>query len=108
MRRSAHTATLLANGKVLIAGGIDPSGENTTKAEIYDPGTGTFSLTGSMTAARAGHTATLLATGRVLIAGGSEGATSEVYDPTTRSFALTGEPLSATRGSVNFLWLASC
>jgi hypothetical protein len=75
IRRSSHTATLLSNGKVLIAGGIKPgskpySGTATALAEIYDPGTGTFSPTGSMTAARWGHTATLLATGRVLITGG--------------------------------------
>src|SRR5690349_13319074 len=59
--RSGHTATLLADGTVLIVGGAS--------AELYDPRTGTFKATGGMTTPRGGHTATLLADGKVLIAG---------------------------------------
>jgi hypothetical protein len=63
-------------------------------AEIYDPGTGTFTRTGWMTAARAAHTATLLPDGRILVAGGRSGAaalaTAEIYDPATESFGPAG------------------
>jgi hypothetical protein len=96
--RTFHTATLLTNGTVLIAGGpTDFSGPVAT-AELYDPAKGTFAATGSMTSPRMGHTATLLPDGRVLIAGGtliagqgfvpSSGA--EIYDPATGIFSATG------------------
>src|SRR5689334_2396933 len=66
MPRVGHTATSLANGKVLIAGGAPalPS------AEIYDPATGAFTATGDMRTGRGHHTATLLPDGKVLIVGG--------------------------------------
>jgi hypothetical protein len=94
--REQHTATLLADGKVLIVGGRSPvSGSNdlqpTATAEVYDPSTGLFSTTGSMTAARSLHTATLLPSGNVLIAGGGDdNSTAELYNPTTSSFQTTG------------------
>ena len=84
--RYGHTATLLPNGTVLIAGGDDPLGS----AEIYDPSTGRFKATGTMNTPRGGHTATLLADGRVLIAAGSATASAELYDPSTGTFTLTG------------------
>lgn len=92
--RSDHTATLLANGKVLIAGGV--GADNTAVAELYDPASGTFSPTGSLPEARRGHTATLLRNGKVLIAGGYPPNRSPhysdavLYDPTTGRFAATG------------------
>jgi hypothetical protein len=75
--RVFHTATLLHNGKVLIAGGI--SG---LTAELYDPASGTFAATGSMSVVRQFHRATLLPNGRVLITGGnSTSTTAELFDP---------------------------
>jgi hypothetical protein len=94
--REQHTATLLANGQVLIVGGESPvTGSSelqpTSTVEVYDPSTGLFSATGSMTAARSLHTATLLPNGLVLVAGGGlENSTAEVYDPATGSFSITG------------------
>jgi N-acetylneuraminic acid mutarotase len=77
--RYYHTATLLNNGMVLIAGG--EGGLST--AELYNPATGTFTATGSLNTGRAYHTATLLSNGMVLIAGGegSSGylASAELY-----------------------------
>src|SRR6185295_7495348 len=99
--RAGHTATLLNNGKVLIAGGWVAIGERTATAEIYDPDRGIFTPTGDMTAPRFNHTATLLPDGRVLIAGGSiigglgliPSNTAEIYDPSTGTFATTGNML---------------
>lgn len=95
--RTEQTATLLANGKVLIVGGMaSASADPLATAELYDPATGAFTATGQMAAGRAGHTATLLPDGRVLITGGLKDqtlaavATAEIYDPNTGSFIGTG------------------
>jgi hypothetical protein len=99
-RGVGHTATLLTNGKVLIAGGRGDGPGSTSNAELFDPNTGLFEVTGSMTTSRLFHTATLLADGRVLIVGGnayrasggidSLTATAELYDPSTGSFTPAG------------------
>jgi len=111
MPRFFHTSTLLADGRVLIAGGtmIETSAVSSSQiqlkslssAELYDPRTGTFTPTGSMTTPRDGHTATLLPDGKVLIAGGGIAndpslsdptlASAELYDPGTCTFSATGD-----------------
>ncbi len=102
--RDCHTATLLQNGMVLIAGGR--SGNNTlSSAELYNPATGNFTLTGSLLNARCDHSATLLQNGKVLIAGGyyvGNGlpvlASAELYDPATGIFSATGSLGTARYG----------
>src|SRR6476469_2963688 len=95
---TAHTATLLPNGQVLLAGGIN-NGQYLADAELYKPATGTWTTTGSLITERLGHTATLLADGRVLVAGGSDGnvklATAELYDPATGLWSATGNLVQA-------------
>ena len=112
--RELHTATLLPDGRVLITGGVtgaspsapgrscsprtgtvESSSSVLRTAELYDPATGTFSPTGSMSTIRDHHTATLLQDGRVLVVGGGgEGYASqtsaELYDPAKGSFTRTG------------------
>ena len=94
--RAAHTATLLPNGKILVAGGynFNPN-DPVNSAELYDPLTGTWTGTGNLNGARDGHTATLLANGKVLVAGGYSGSQSlnnsaELYDPATGTWSVTG------------------
>ena len=110
--RDAHTATLLQSGKVLMAGGDPCLFEGfyyqdcpLSSAEIYDPGAGTFTATGSMRVTRVFHTATLLSNGKVLVAGGSD-ASAELYDPTTATFAATGS-MSVGRSSHTATLLAN-
>jgi len=88
--RSGHTATLLPNGKVLIAGGMRRNQDFYRSAELFDPATGKFQPTGEMNLGRVGHSAVLLRSGKVLIAGGwvGHGTTdeAELYDPATGKF----------------------
>ena len=91
--RANHTATLLNNSMVLIAGGGAASGF-LASAELYNPAAETFTLTGSMNTGRQYHTATLLNNGTVLIAGGYNFsgalASAELYNPATGTFTFTG------------------
>lgn len=100
--RTHHIATLLANGEGLVAGGLSNGGSPigtscTSAAELYNPSTGQWTATGSMTVTRGNHTATLLPNGKVLVAGGlcSGGFTypdnsAELYDPSTGTWKATG------------------
>ncbi len=107
--RERHTATLLADGRVLVVGGngestpdgAEPSGIGQLSAELYDPSTGTWSDAASMAEPRTDHAAALLADGRVFVIGGeSSGGSAEVYDPSGDSWssaaALTEEDVGFT------------
>jgi len=86
--RSGYTATLVADGKVLVTGG------DTASAELYDPITGTWTTTGSMITVQESHTATLLLDGRVLVAGDGDTTIAELYDPASGSWTATGNMIS--------------
>jgi len=111
--RHAHTATRLYDGTVLLTGGVHiVSGAPATRtatAEIYSPITGVFTLTGSMSVARAQHDAALLWNGKVLVAGGGDAAdnplaSAELYDPAAGTFSSAGNMANArTRHTVTTL-----
>ena len=84
--RSYHTATLLPDGTVLVAGSLSSA----SSAELYDPGTGTWSATGSMNQGRHDFTATLLPDGTVLVTAYEGSGTAELYDPSTGTWSATG------------------
>jgi hypothetical protein len=97
--RATHTATTLASGQVLIAGGMADGGGSLSSVELFDPAANAIHALGDLSTPRQGHTATLLRDGRVLIAGGYNGqylATVEVFDPSTKRFSSAGA-LSAER-----------
>src|SRR5215469_11098994 len=103
--RTGHTATLLLNGKVLIAGG------GTSSAELFDPTMGSFTPTGDIVTSRRDHTATLLPDGRVLIVGGftfdttvdseSPTASAEIYGPASGTFTALGDVSRTTQQAVH-------
>ena len=101
VERAAHTATRLADGRVLVTGGIRAGEVTLSSAELYDTSEHTFVPAGFMASVRSGHTATLLRDGRVLLAGGFDDEdpvrSAELYDPATGRFAPTGS-LTAPRG----------
>jgi len=96
--RIDHTATLLSNGEVLVAGGNNNRDGYLSSAEVYHPSSGKWTLTGSMTVPRDGHDAVLLQNGEVLVAGGIDAstngcttlATAELYNPSTGTWTGTG------------------
>ncbi|CAF1232959.1 unnamed protein product [Rotaria sp. Silwood1] len=98
IRREEHTASVLANGKVLVAGGSFNDGYSfwgpLNSSELYDPATGDWTKTGNMNLARIGQTASVLINGKVLVAGGSvyDGYlnSSELYDSATGIWTKTG------------------
>jgi hypothetical protein len=96
--RSGHTATLLSDGRVLIAGGVDSQHAVVASAEIFDPQTNKFSAISSLHQARFMHTAALLLSGKVFIAGGASDragksllTSAEIYDPASHSFSVAGD-----------------
>lgn len=95
--RYFHTSTLLQDGTVLVTGGCDSTNcaTETASSEIYDPGTGTWSLTAPLADARYRHTATLLANGEVLVTGGHGSskvlASTELYDPGSGEWITVGD-----------------
>ncbi len=104
--RAKHSATLLPNGKVLIAGGMNAMvprirwGSCTSLAELYDLATDTFSSAGAMATVHCGHNAVLLPNGKVLIVGGKD---AELYDPATNSWSSAGTMNAAHAGSAILL-----
>jgi N-acetylneuraminic acid mutarotase len=102
--RWTHTATLLSNGKVLIAGGAGTDGITPlATAELYDPASGTWAVTGNLATPRYGHTATLLPNGQVLVVGGNNQnniyfTSAELYDPASGTWSAAGS-LNARRAS---------
>jgi len=92
IRDFSHTATLLRSGKVLVVGGFHRPSEFLSSAELYDPATGTWIVTRSLSTARVEHTATLPEDGTVLVAGtlfngGTASGSVEQYFPASRSWA---------------------
>ncbi len=100
--RSGHSATLLPDGKVLIAGGMRRNQDFYKSSELYDPTTSKFERAGDMTMARVGQAAVLLPSGKVLIAGGWTGPgctdSAELYDPATQRFTPTAK-MTTRRGN---------
>jgi hypothetical protein len=112
IQRADHSAELFLDPadnkpKVLIVGGFTdcPNNIKTATAEIYDPETGTFSYTGSMSMPRADMFSAVLPTGKILFAGGLDNdgkplTLAELYDPATKKFTLT-TPLTTPRACEN-------
>jgi hypothetical protein len=106
--RLFHTATLLTNGWVLVAGGEDTNGTPLASAELYNPVAGLWTTTGSMTTARTAHAATLLPGGKVLVAGGDNTQynpqnSAELYDPVMGTWAATGSLMTSRAGAAAML-----
>lgn len=101
--RVGHTATLLPNGKVLVAGGRSSEAIHRS-AELYDPATGRWTATGDMNTMRLEHQGTPLPNGKVLVVGGQTNLTvpnvafeAELYDPDTGTWSYTSPPAAVRR-----------
>src|SRR5207253_803669 len=96
--RADHAAVRLADGRVLVVGGLDTERNPLASAELFDPATGQWSSAGSLTSGRVRPLAALLNDGRVLVAGGGTGplpaetpvATAELFDPRTGQWSSAG------------------
>jgi N-acetylneuraminic acid mutarotase len=102
MARGGHTATLLPDGKVLVAGGYNNSPGALASCELYDPQSGTWTATSPLLEARLSHTETLLPSGLVLVTGGQTInsvilASAELYDPASGIWTPTGSLGTARR-----------
>ena len=106
-RVAGHTATLLANGKLLVAGGVKSAGMGTAAVDLFDPVAATWTSVAPMNVMRSSHSATLLADGRVLVTGGStvssaaakgyvNNTSAEIYDPAANTWT-AAPPMSAAR-----------
>src|SRR5436190_14266364 len=99
-----HTATLMSDGKVLVAGGTESvfGDDGISSAEFYDPATGIWTSAGELAHRRFDHTATLLTNGKVLVVGGSDDvsdlAIAELYDLQSRTWTETGSLIEARAG----------
>lgn len=108
LRRERHTATVLADGRVLVAGATEHG-----EAEIFDPQSANWAATQSMLVPRTGHTATLLRDGRVLVAGGTDVdrsdriASAELYDPASGTWTATGR-MGVARAGAGAVLLPDC
>jgi N-acetylneuraminic acid mutarotase len=102
--RSGHAATLLANGDVLVEGGLGISSSYLGSAELYNPATQSWSSTNPLANARFGHTATLLSNSQVLVVGGNENGSpfyyvsAELYDPIAGTWSSTGSLATGRTG----------
>ena len=109
--RSGHSATLLSDGRVLIAGGMLRNQAFYNSAELYDPAAHRFQSTGAMNERRVGHMAVLLQSGKVLVAGGWTGhactSSAELYDPAAGNFTALAAHMISPRGDARATVLAS-
>jgi hypothetical protein len=100
--RAAYVVTPLADGRVLVSGGIDRNGALVADSEIYDPAARSFRLAGRLLIARHGHSAVRLQDGTVLIVGGKDASgvlrSTESYDPAAGTYAADA-PLGESRSA---------
>jgi hypothetical protein len=97
--RANHTATLLSDGNVLVAGGADANGV-IASAEIYDPASKIWSVTGSLNMGRQTHTSTLLPSGMVLVAGGADTNFGSINSAEVYDSGITSASKVSGRGSI--------